>query len=92
MITGSSQRLPWTLAVPIPSATSGSFPKDRRTLYRALAVIVALAALTPLFADLETDHTQGNLKHPKGGSSANSSPVSLSPRAAFHRCNLWQDY
>ena len=60
MITGSAQRLPWTLAVPIPSTASGSFSTDRRTLYRALAVIVALAAMTPLFAGLEPDRTPGN--------------------------------
>ncbi len=60
MITGSAQRLPWTLAVPNPSTTSGSFSKDRRTLYRALAVIVALAAITPLFADAYADSNWGN--------------------------------
>lgn len=65
MITGSAQRLPWTLAVPIPSTTTGSFSTDRRTLYRALAVIVALAAITPLFAGLESDHAHGNPTPPQ---------------------------
>jgi hypothetical protein len=32
----------------------------RRTLYRALAVVVALAAITPLFADAEVSCPRGN--------------------------------
>lgn len=51
MMTGSAHPLPWTLVVPIPSTTSASFSTSRRTLYRALAVVVALAAITPLFAE-----------------------------------------
>jgi hypothetical protein len=58
MTTGSAHHLPWALVAPIPSATSDGFPMSRRTLYRALAVVVALAAMTPLFTDLGTDHTR----------------------------------
>ncbi len=55
MTTGSAHHLPWALVAPIPSATSDSFPMNRRTLYRALAVVVALAAITPLFAAADAD-------------------------------------
>ena len=58
MTTGSAQSLPWTLVVLIPSTTPGRFSLSRRTLYRALAVVVALAAITPLFADV--DSPRGN--------------------------------
>lgn len=60
MTTGSAQSLPWTLVVPIPSATPGCFSLSRRTLCRALAVVVALAAITPLFADADADSPRGN--------------------------------
>jgi len=49
-MTGSARHLPWSLVVPIPSTTAGSFSMSRRTLYRALAIALALAAITPLFA------------------------------------------
>ncbi|NWJ41826.1 MAG: hypothetical protein HXX12_12760 [Geothrix sp.] len=60
MTTGSAQSLPWTLVVPIPSTTPGRFSLSRRTLYRALAVVVALAAITPLFAEADADSPRGN--------------------------------
>lgn len=60
MTTGSAQSLPWTLVVPIPSMTPGRFSLSRRTLYRALAVVVALAAITPLFADADADSPREN--------------------------------
>jgi len=50
MTTGSAYHLRWTLVEPIPGTTSDGFAISRRTLYRALAVVVALAAMTPLFA------------------------------------------
>jgi hypothetical protein len=53
MTTGSAHHLPWAVVAPIPSATPDGFPMSRRTLYRALAVVVALAAITPLFADVD---------------------------------------
>ena len=48
MTTGSAYHLRWPLDAPIPSATRDSFSISRRTLYRALAVVVALAAISPL--------------------------------------------
>lgn len=60
MTTGSAQSLPWTPVVPIPSTMSGRCSMGRRTLYRALAVVVALAAITPLFADAEGGCPRGN--------------------------------
>ena len=54
MTTGSAHHLLWTLVASIPSAASDGFSMSRRILYRALAVVVALAAIAPLFygADL----------------------------------------
>ena len=54
MTTGSAHHLHWTLVASIPSAASDGFSMSRRILYRALAVVVALAAFAPLFfgADL----------------------------------------
>ncbi len=49
-MTVSARRLPWSLVVPIPSAIEGGLSMSRRTLYRALAIALALAAITPLFA------------------------------------------
>ena len=63
MTTGSAHHLFSALVAPIPSATSNGFPLSRRTLYRALAVVVALAAITPLFADLGTDSSRENSHH-----------------------------
>lgn len=60
MTIGSARLLPWTFVAPIPSATSDSISMSRRTLYRALAVVVALAAITPLFADAKTAGNRGN--------------------------------
>ena len=60
MTTGSAHHLFSALVAPIPSATSNGFPLSRRTLYRALAVVVALAAITPLFADAAADSGRGN--------------------------------
>ncbi len=64
MTTGSAQHLPWTLVASIPSATSDSFSTGRRILYRALAVVVALAAIAPLFfgADLNGSASFGGQK------------------------------
>jgi len=59
-MTGSVRRLPWSPVAPIPSATPGGFSMGRRTLYRALAVALALAAITPLFADSASIPDQGN--------------------------------
>lgn len=64
MTTGSAHHLPWALVAPIPSAMSDSFPMSRRTLYRALAVVVALAAMTPLFADADPDSGRENPQNP----------------------------
>lgn len=50
MTTGSARRLPWSPVALIPSAMPRRFSMSRRTLCRALAAVVALAALTPLFA------------------------------------------
>jgi hypothetical protein len=63
MTTGSAHHLHWTLVASIPSATSDGFSMSRRILYRALAVVVALAAFAPLCfgADLNgpaTDEAQ----------------------------------
>jgi hypothetical protein len=57
MTTGSAYHLRWPLVAPIPSATSDGFSIRRRTLYRALAVVVALAAISPLLfeANLGTE-------------------------------------
>lgn len=55
MTTGSAYHLRWTLVAPIPSATSDSFPISRRILYRALAVVVALAAISPLICEAHSD-------------------------------------
>jgi len=52
-MTVSARRLPWSLVVLIPSATEGGFSMSRRTLYRALAIALALAAITPLFASVD---------------------------------------
>ena len=60
MTTASAHHLPWTLVVPIPSTTSASFSMRRRTLYRALAVVVALASITPLFAEPAQEGPQLN--------------------------------
>jgi hypothetical protein len=59
MTTGSAHHLQWTYVAPIPSAASSSFSISRRILYRALAVVVALAAIAPLFfgADLNGSAT-----------------------------------
>ena len=57
-MSGSARHLPWSLVVPFPSTTSGGFSMSRRTLYRALAAALALAAITPLFGD--ADSSQGN--------------------------------
>ena len=59
MTTGSAHHLHWTLVASIPSASSDSFSMSRRILYRALAVVVALAAIAPLFfgADLNGSAT-----------------------------------
>jgi hypothetical protein len=59
MTTGSAHHLRWTFVASIPSAASDSFTINRRILYRALAVVVALAALSPLFfgADLNGSAT-----------------------------------
>jgi hypothetical protein len=53
MTTGSAYHLRWPLVAPIPSATSDGFSIRRRTLYRALAVVVALAAISPLLFDAD---------------------------------------
>jgi hypothetical protein len=63
MTTGSAHRLPWSLIAPIPSAIPGRFSMSRRTLCRALAVVVALAAIIPLFADTAADGRQANPQH-----------------------------
>jgi hypothetical protein len=54
MTTGSAHHLHWTPVASIPSAAADGFSMSRRILYRALAVVVALAAFAPLFvgADL----------------------------------------
>ncbi len=49
MTTGSAHHLHWTLVASIPSTASDGFSMSRRILYRALAVVVALAAIAPLF-------------------------------------------
>jgi len=56
MTTGSAYHLPWTLVASIPSASSEGYSMSRRTLWRALAVVVALAAISPLLfeADLSS--------------------------------------
>ena len=64
MTTASAHHLPWTLVVPIPSTTSASFSMRRRTLYRALAVVVALAAITPLFAGSGEEVPRRNQPNP----------------------------
>ena len=53
MTTGSAHHLHWTLVASIPSAASDGFSMSRRILYRALAVVVALAAMSPLFFEAE---------------------------------------
>jgi hypothetical protein len=53
MTTGSAYHLRWPLVAPIPSATTDSFSISRRTLYRALAVVVALAAISPLLFEAD---------------------------------------
>ena len=53
MTTGSAHHRRWILVASIPSAASGSFSISRRILYRALAVVVALVALSPLFFEAE---------------------------------------
>jgi hypothetical protein len=60
MITGSAHHLPWAIVAPFPSAMSDGLPMSRRTLYRALAVVVALAAIAPLFAAADADSGRGN--------------------------------
>ena len=59
MTTGSAHHLHWPLVASIPSAASDGFSMSRRILYRALAVVVALAAIAPLFfsADLNGNAT-----------------------------------
>jgi hypothetical protein len=57
MTTGSAHHLHWTLVASIPSAASDGFSRSRRILYRALAVVVALAAISPLL--LEAGPTGG---------------------------------
>jgi hypothetical protein len=49
-MTGSARRLPWSLVVLIPSTAPGGFSMRKRTLYRALAIALALAVMSPLFA------------------------------------------
>jgi hypothetical protein len=58
MTTGSARRLPWSPVALIPSAMPGRFSLSRRTLCRALAAVVALAALTPLFAGAAPGHAR----------------------------------
>ena len=66
MTTGSAHHLHWTLVASIPSAASDGFSMSRRILYRALAVVVALAAIAPLFfgADLNGSATGEGQKVP----------------------------
>lgn len=67
MTTGSARRLPWSPVALIPSAMPGRFSMSRRTLCRALAAVVALAALTPLFAGAapsQARETQSHLSAP----------------------------
>ena len=64
MTTASAHHLPWTLVVPIPSTTSASFSMRRRTLYRALAVVVALGSITPLFAEPAQEGPRRNQPNP----------------------------
>jgi hypothetical protein len=60
MTTGSAHHLPRTFVASIPSAASDSFSMSRRTLCRALAVVVALAAISPLlFGADHPDSTTG---------------------------------
>jgi hypothetical protein len=53
MTTGSAHHLHWTLVASIPSAASDGFSMSRRILYRALAVVVALAAIAPLLFEAD---------------------------------------
>lgn len=62
-MTGNARRQPWSLVAPIPSATKGGFSKSRRTLYRVLAVALALAARIPLFAEADGDSSRGHPEH-----------------------------
>ena len=62
-MTGSARRQPWSLVAPFPSAMSGSCSMRRRTLYRAFAVALALAAITPLFAASAKDGAWGKPRH-----------------------------
>lgn len=65
MTTGSAHYLRWTFVAPIPSASSDSFSMSRRTLYRALAVVVALAAMAPLVLAVEAkDGVRGGPPRP----------------------------
>ena len=66
-MTGSARHLPWSLVAPFPSVTPGGFSMRRRTLYRALAVALALAAITPLFADAAEDSARENSRQQASG-------------------------
>ena len=59
MTTGSAYHLPWTLVASIPSASSEGYSMSRRTLWRALAVVVALAAISPLLFATDLNASAG---------------------------------
>lgn len=63
MTTGSARRLPWSPVVLIPSTMPGRFSMSRRTLCRALAAVLALAAITPLFAGGAPGHARKTQRH-----------------------------
>ncbi|GEM_PF-5290529 len=55
-MTWSAYQLLQEMASPVPNTTPGGFSMRRRNLYRTLAAVVAVAAITPLFA---ADHCGG---------------------------------
>lgn len=57
----------------VPPPDEGVLPMNRRTLYRALAVVVALAAISPLL--IEVDPNGGDQQLPSRA--AGSQPLTL---------------
>ena len=82
MTTGSAYHLRWPLVAPIPSATRDGFSIRRRTLYRALAVVVALAAISPLLFEADLGGNAGGDPHAAQAQLAGLPPLLQASRNA----------
>jgi len=75
-MTGSARHLPWSLVTLIPSATLDRYSMSRRTLYRALAVAVAMVAIQTLcFEALSSGIAAGDRPNQSGPGASLFPPV-----------------